>query len=171
VTAARGGGIEGSRDRGAGAGSLPGVPSITPSLDPSIPPIGRLLAVDWGTRRIGLAVTDPTRTIAQPLATLTRRAGRRFPLRQLRPYLDEFRPVGIIVGLPLTPEGAEGEAAAAAREVAGLIAEKTGLPVVLFDERFTTARAADADAVGGRVDRDQRAAAVLLQTWLERQRR
>jgi len=164
-------GIEGSRDRDTRADGGPRDSPIPPSLDHSIPPAGRLLAVDWGTKRIGLAVTDPTRTIAQPLATLTRRAGRRFPLQQLRPYLDEFRPVGIIVGLPLTPEGAEGAAAAAAREVAGLIAEKTGLPVVLFDERLTTARAAEADGAGGRVDRDQRAASVLLQTYLERQRR
>lgn len=165
------GGIEGSRDRGAANGALPGAPPIPPSVSPSIPPSGRLLAIDWGTKRIGLAVTDPTRTIAQPLATLTRRAGRRFPLQQLRPYLEEYRPVGIVVGLPLTAEGTEGEAAAAARAVAALVAEKTGLPVVLWDERMTTARAAEADAVGGRVDRDQRAAAVLLQSWLEAHRR
>jgi putative holliday junction resolvase len=136
----------------------------------AIPTEGRLLAIDWGTKRIGLAVTDPTRTIAQPLATLTRRPGRRFPMAQLRPYLDEFRPVGIVVGLPLTPEGTEGPAAAAARDVANLVTAKTGLPVVLHDERFTTARAAEADAVGGRVDRDQRAAAVLLQSYLESRR-
>jgi len=135
-----------------------------------VPPEGRLLAVDWGTKHIGLAVTDPTRTIAQPLATLTRRAGRRFPMQQLRRWLDEYAPTGVIVGLPLTPEGAEGPAAQAARAAAELIAAKTGLPVVLVDERMTTALAARADAVGGRVDRDQRAAAILLQAYLERER-
>ncbi|HEX9632865.1 MAG TPA: Holliday junction resolvase RuvX [Gemmatimonadales bacterium] len=135
-----------------------------------VPPEGRLLAVDWGSKHIGLAVTDPTRTIAQPLATLTRRAGRRFPMRQLRRWLDEYTPTGIIVGLPLTPEGAEGAAAQAARAAAELIAAKTGLPVLLVDERMTTALAARADGVGGRVDRDQRAAAVLLQAYLERER-
>ena len=134
------------------------------------PAEGRLLAVDWGEKRIGLAVTDPTRTIAQPLATLTRRAGRRFPLGSLRAYLEEYRPVGIVVGLPLTPEGTEGASAQAARAAAELIAEKTGLPVLLVDERMTTARAAEADAVGGRVDRDQRAASILLQGYLERER-
>jgi putative Holliday junction resolvase len=137
---------------------------------PALPAEGRLLAVDWGTKRIGLAVTDPTRTIAQPLATLTRRAGRRFPMQQLRPWLEEYAPVGIIVGLPLTAEGDEGPAALAARAAADLIAAKTGLPVVLADERMTTAQAARADAVGGRVDRDQRAAAILLQAYLERER-
>jgi len=136
-----------------------------------VPLKGRLLAVDWGTKRIGLAVTDPTRTIAQPLATLTRRAGRRFPMRQLRAWLDEYAPTGIIVGLPLTADGAEGSAALAARAAAELIATKTGLPVVLVDERMTTAQAARADGVGGRVDRDQRAAAILLQGYLERERR
>jgi len=145
-------------------------PSIPQSGDPSIPPAGRLLAVDWGEKRIGLAITDPTRMIAQPLATLTRRGGRRFPMRQLRRYLDEYAPTGIIVGLPLEPSGAEGPAARAAREVADLIHAKTGLPVVLADERLTTARAREADAVGGRVDRDQRAAAILLAGYLERER-
>ena len=143
------------------------VPGVPPSRASAVPVEGRLLAVDWGEKRIGLAITDPTRTIAQPLATLTRRTGRRFPMRQLRPYLEEYQPVGIVVGLPLTPEGTEGPAAAAARATAELIARVTGLPVVLHDERLTTARAAEADGVGGRVDRDQRAASVLLQTYLE----
>ena len=119
---------------------------MTTGRPPAFPPEGRLLAVDWGEKRIGLAVTDPTRTIAQPLATLTRRAGRRFPMQSLRAYLEEYRPVGIVVGLPLTPEGAEGPAAQAARAVAELIAEKTGLPVILMRERMTTARAATAVA-------------------------
>jgi len=142
-----------------------------PLTSAEFPPEGRLLAVDWGEKRIGLAITDPDRRIAQPLGTLTRRAGRRFPMQQLRHYLEEYRPVGVVVGLPLTPEGTEGTAAAAAREVAALIAHKTGLPVLLLDERMTTARAAAADVVrSARVDRDQRAAAVLLQAFLERRR-
>jgi len=128
---------------------------------------GRLLAIDWGTKRIGLAVSDPTGTIAQPLATLRRRAGRRFPMQQLGTYLAEYHPVRIVVGLPLEPGGGEGPSARAARETAALIAAKTGLPVVLVDERMTTARAREADAVGGRVDIDQRAAAVLLQAYLD----
>lgn len=140
---------------------------VPPGRGSALPTEGRLLAVDWGEKRIGLAITDPTRTIAQPLATLVRRTGRRFPMRQLRPYLDEYRPTGVVVGLPLTPDGLEGPAAGLAQEVAALIARTTGLPVVLHDERLTTARAAEADAVGGRVDRDQRAASVLLQSYLD----
>jgi putative Holliday junction resolvase len=135
------------------------------------PAEGRLLAIDWGTKRIGLAVSDPSGTIAQPLATLRRRAGRRFPMQQLRTYLAEYHPVGIVVGLPLEPGGGEGPGARAARETAALIAAKTGLPVALVDERMTTARARAAEAVGGRVDIDQRAATVLLQGYLDGGRR
>lgn len=133
---------------------------------------GRWLAVDWGTKRIGLAISDPTGTIAQPLATLTRRAGRRFPLQRLRGYLEEWRPVGIVVGLPLDAGGAEGPAAREARATAELIAAKTGLPVELLDERMTTARALEAvgPETGDRVDIDQRAAVVLLQLHLDRRR-
>jgi putative Holliday junction resolvase len=65
--------------------------------------------VDWGERRIGLAVSDPTQTLAQPLATLTRRAGKRFPMRKLRLHLDEIHPVGIVVGLPLGADAREGD--------------------------------------------------------------
>ncbi len=51
---------------------------------------GRVLGIDWGEKRIGLAISDPSSTIAQPLGTLTRRAGKRFPMRQLRSYLDRL---------------------------------------------------------------------------------
>jgi putative Holliday junction resolvase len=132
----------------------------------------RWLGVDWGAKRIGLALSDPSGTIAQPLATLVRRAGRRFPMQQLKSHLDRWRPVGIVVGLPLEADGSEGPAAQAAREVAQLIAEKAGLPVELMDERMTTARALEAGrpGKGARVDVDQRAAVVLLQLYLDRRR-
>lgn len=134
---------------------------------------GRWVAVDWGTKRIGLAVSDPSGTIAQPLATLTRRAGRRLPMQQLRAHLDALRPVGIVVGLPLESDGSEGAAAREARATADLVAAKTGLPVTLVDERMTTARALEAGHPkrGARVDVDQRAAVVLLQQFLDRRRR
>lgn len=141
-----------------------------------LPSSGRLLAVDWGTKRIGLALSDPGQTIAQPLATLTRRAGKRFPLRQLRHHLDRHHPVGIVIGLPLESDGSEGEAAGAARATGELIAAKTGLPVAYLDERMTTARALGAIRdLGGSVrgrhgEVDQLAATVLLQTFLDGRR-
>ena len=67
---------------------------------------GRLLGVDWGERRIGLALSDETRTLAQPLTTLTRRTGKRFPMRQLLGLMDRHAVTGVVLGLPLDLEGA-----------------------------------------------------------------
>jgi len=103
---------------------------------------GRLLAVDWGERRIGLALSDETQTLAQPLTTLSRRPGKRFPMAQLLDHITHNQVVGIIVGLPLDEAGAEGDAAHAAREVADAIKRRVpeGLEVTMWDERMTTAR-------------------------------
>src|SRR5207247_596923 len=80
--------------------------------------VGRLLGVDWGERRIGLALSDESQTLAQPLATLTRRAGKRFPMQKLVALLNAHSVVGVVVGLPLDAAAAEGPAAAAARTLA-----------------------------------------------------
>jgi len=141
-----------------------------------LPKKGRLLGVDLGEKRIGLALSDPSQTLAQPLATLTRRAGRRFPMRQLREHIDAQQPVGVVVGLPLTPEGAEDEWTAEARAVGALITEKSGLPVQYWDERMSTARALGAiSEMGGSTrgrkgDVDQLAATVVLQHFLDSRR-
>lgn len=141
-----------------------------------IPAEGRLLGVDWGEKRIGLAVSDPSQTIAQPLAVLTRRPGRRFPMQQLRRLLEAHRPVGVVVGLPLAPSGDEGPAARAARELGVLIGEKTGLPVTYWDERLTTARVlAAVSEMGGRArerpgEIDRLSATVILQSFLDSRR-
>lgn len=142
----------------------------------TLPAKGRLLGVDLGEKRIGLALSDPEQRVAQPLTTLTRRTGKRFPLRQLREHLERWTPVGVLVGLPLTEAGGEDARARAARAAGDLIAEKTGLPVHYWDERMTTARALSAVAeLGGRTrgrkgDVDPLAATVLLQTFLDRRR-
>jgi putative Holliday junction resolvase len=130
-----------------------------------------LLAVDWGERRFGLAVSDETQTLARPLAVLPRRPGKRFPMPKFLQLVAEARPVGLVVGLPLTPEGTEGVAAAAARELAGALGARTYLPVELVDERMTTARAHAELLASGQSSRgrymDAQAAAVLLQHFLE----
>jgi putative Holliday junction resolvase len=136
---------------------------------------GRLLAVDWGERRIGLALSDETQTLAQPLTTLTRRAGKRFPMAQLLEQVAKHNVVGIIVGLPLDEAGAEGDAAHAAREVADAIKRRVpeGLEVTMWDERMTTARALAAvremggSTRGRKADVDAMAAALLLQHYLD----
>jgi len=137
---------------------------------------GRLLGVDWGEKRIGLALSDESRTLAQPLATLTRRAGKRFPMAALREHLDRNAVTGVVVGLPLDAEGAEGDAAKAARVLADDIARRSGLPVALWDERFTTARVLSAvREMGGKTrtrkaDVDALAATLLLQHYLDASR-
>ena len=137
---------------------------------------GRLLGVDWGERRIGLALSDETRTLAQPLTTLTRRTGKRFPMREFLTLLEQHAVTGIVVGLPLDQDGAEAEAATAARALAGDIARRSGQPVELWDERLTTARALGAvRAMGGSTrgrkdDVDALAATLLLQHYLDAKR-
>jgi putative Holliday junction resolvase len=132
---------------------------------------GRLLAIDPGSKRIGLAISDPTQTIAQPLGTLTRRAGRRFPMGQLKAHLDREHPAGVVVGLPLDAEGDEGAAAREARASGALIAAKTGLPVAYWDERMSSARVVKDRGAVGRAVADALAATVILQTFLDGRRR
>ena len=141
-----------------------------------LPSEGRLLALDIGQRRIGLAVSDPTQTVSQPLATLTRRAGKRFPIRALLSHVEAQRAVGVVIGLPVSPGGTEDERAAQARAVGTLVHEKTHLPIDFWDERMTTARVlATAKEMGSgtrgrKEDIDRLAATVLLQTYLESRR-
>lgn len=135
-----------------------------------------MLGVDWGARRIGVALSDESQILAQPLATLTRRAGKRFPMSQLLAYLDARQVVGVVVGLPLDEHGAEGEAARAARALAEDIARRSGRPVELWDERMTTARVRQAiHEMGGKIrgraaDVDALAATLLLQHYLDAKR-
>ncbi len=141
----------------------------------NIPPAGRILAVDWGQRRIGLALSDETQTLAQPLATLTRRAGKRFPMAQLLEHIDRHQVVGIVVGLPLNEDGAEGDAAHAARDLSDDIKRRVGptREVILWDERMTTARVLAAvremggSTRGRKAEVDAMAAALLLQHFLD----
>ena len=141
-----------------------------------IPRSGRILAVDWGERRFGLAISDETQTIASPLGTLTRRTGKRFPMPAFLEYCAAQRPIGLVVGLPLTPEGHEGPAARSARDLAALLGARTYLPIELLDERMTTARAQAAireqqgSTRGRRGDVDALAATILLQQYLEHRR-
>ena len=139
---------------------------------------GRLLGVDLGERRIGLALSDESQTLAQPLATLTRRPGKRFPMAQLLEHITRHEVVGIVVGLPLDEAGDEGESARAARALADDIARRAEgrIPVALWDERMTTARVLAAvremggSTKGRKEDVDALAAALLLQHYLDAQR-
>ncbi|HEU4829750.1 MAG TPA: Holliday junction resolvase RuvX [Gemmatimonadales bacterium] len=141
-----------------------------------IPRTGRIIAADWGEVRIGLALSDETQLLASPLTTLTRRAGKRFPMQRFLDLVTAHAPVGIVVGLPLTGEGDEGDSALSARELADAMARRTGLPLYLQDERMSSARALGAireqggSTRGRREDVDSLAAAILLQQFLDRRR-
>ena len=141
-----------------------------------IPPHGRVLGLDWGTARIGLAISDETQLIATPLGALKRRAGKRLPMHDFLVAVERERPVGLVVGLPLDDDGHEGESAEAAREMAELFSARAGLPLDFTDEDFSTARVLQISRELGESARhraqeiDARAAAVLLQRWLEDRR-
>ncbi|MEN8114411.1 MAG: Holliday junction resolvase RuvX [Actinomycetota bacterium] len=132
----------------------------------------RVLGLDPGERRIGVALSDPTGTIASPHSVIDRRTTS--VADAVRSICEEFAVELIVVGLPTGLSGNEGPAAQAAREVAKTVGETTGLPVELQDERFTTVTAEAALLEGGvrrakRKDvRDKVAAAVILQGYLDR---
>jgi len=132
---------------------------------------GRVLALDFGTRRVGVAVSDPLGISAQPHSVLDGTdPGLMGIIGRLAGDLGVER---IVVGLPLSLDGSEGPAAAAARRFAAEVAASTGLPVNLLDERFTTVSAervlVEAGLTGRRrrVVRDRVAATVLLQSYLD----
>lgn len=133
----------------------------------------RLLAIDLGDRRIGLAISDPTGTIASPVGHLTRRPGKRPPVAEIMERAKALEAEGFVVGLPLNQEGDETERSGEARRVAAQLGERSGLPVRLVDERFTTAAAQRAiremggSTRGRKGDVDALAATVLLQHALQ----
>ncbi len=135
--------------------------------------MGRTLGLDVGERRIGVALSDPTGTIASPL-TVMPAAPRTCLGGELERICREREVERIVVGLPVCLDGTEGSAARQAREFARWVADVTGRPVELWDERLTTAEAERAMIAGGmRRDRrreaiDKVAAQILLQCYLDR---
>ncbi|MBI4540630.1 MAG: Holliday junction resolvase RuvX [Gemmatimonadetes bacterium] len=135
----------------------------------------RVLGIDYGERRIGMAISDPTRTIAQPLPTLRRRVGRRPPYQAILEIARRYEVDAIVVGLPLDLAGHETAWTAAARGVGDELARRLGVPVHYVDERLTSVRAERAVRSLGlprrereRKERVDAAAAVLiLQAWLD----
>jgi putative Holliday junction resolvase len=130
---------------------------------------GRLLAVDYGERRIGLAVSDPTGTIASPAGHIVRRPGKRPPLAEIIRRAEAVGARGFVVGLPLDEAGEDTPRSIEVRQIAAELGRRTGLPVELIDERFTTAAALRAvrelggTTRGRKGDVDALAATVLLQ--------
>lgn len=143
----------------------------------ALPASGRILAIDLGEVRLGLAVSDPGQVLGSPAETL------QVPRDQDGPTLDALvgaatrhEAAGLVVGYPRRLDGREGSAARRARWFAQRLADRTGLPVVLWDERFTTTEAErvmlgqNASRAERRESIDRVAAAVLLQSVLESRR-
>ena len=136
----------------------------------------RALGVDPGTKRIGLAVSDLSGTIASPLTVLQCSRSKEHDLREIaRVARDEEADV-IVIGLPVNMDGSHGKSAKAATALAKRLATLVDVPVELHDERLTTVTAdrsmmeAGLDAVQRRQRVDKVAAAVLLQSWLDARR-
>ena len=127
------------------------------------------MAIDWGDKRIGLALSDETRTIASPAGHILRRAGQRPPIAELVRRAKEHEVRAFVVGLPLDDRGEDTPRAAEVRAVAAELERRTGLPVALVDERYTTAaalrtvREMGGSTRGRKGDVDSLAAAILLQ--------
>ena len=99
------------------------------------------MGVDFGTRRIGLALSDPTGTIASPLDTVVRRASKRMPLARLADIAREHDVSSVVVGLPLDLKGEVTEWCAEVQRAGTTLAERLGVPVHFVDERMTSVRA------------------------------
>jgi putative Holliday junction resolvase len=135
----------------------------------------RVLAVDWGERRIGLAVSDPQQVIASGLKTLLVRSAAQGAQQVVQVAL-ELGAGCVVVGLPLLMDGRRGTAAEAAQRFADLVREQSGLPVETYDERLTSAlserRLHETGVRTGHAKErvDQGAAVALLESYLTRLR-
>jgi putative holliday junction resolvase len=124
----------------------------------------RVLALDHGSARCGAAISDPSGTLATPLRAVER-PDTKNGLAAVARLAEESGAERIVVGLPLTLAGQEGEQALKARTFAERLAGKVSIPVALHDERMTTRLA---ERTGGQGDADSRAAAHLLESYLAR---
>ena len=137
--------------------------------------VARILAVDYGEKRIGLAVSDELGLTASPLMTLTRRSDDE-TVRQIAQLASKLRVAQIVVGLPRRTDAQEGEMERKVKAFAEKLRQKVSVTVVLFDERFTTRIAeqvlleADLSRRKRKQVRDRLSAVILLQSFLEAQR-
>jgi putative Holliday junction resolvase len=132
----------------------------------------RVLAIDYGSVRIGLALSDPTGTLARPLPFVPARGDAKLA-RELAALAQKEQAELILLGLPRNMDGSHGDAAAKVKTFAAALGQATKIPIQLADERLTTVQASrqlheagkDTRAQRGRIDSE--AATVLLQGWLD----
>ncbi len=136
------------------------------------PASGRLLALDLGTKHVGVAVSDELQFTSRPVAVLERRAWKKF-LKQIILFLDKFDAVGLVLGLPLNTDGSESEMSHEARRLARNFSLSINVPVFLMDERLTSYEAKgyltklglSEKEIWDRVDSE--AAAIILSDFLQ----
>jgi putative holliday junction resolvase len=134
---------------------------------------GRVAGIDYGTVRVGIAISNPERTIASPLENYTRR-GQQQDAERFRRLVADERVVLFVVGLPIHLDGGESAKSIEARQYGRWLGETTGVPVEFFDERFTSREAeesllaADMTRKRRKKRRDMLAAQIILSAYLER---
>ena len=124
----------------------------------------RVVALDYGSARCGVAVSDPTRTLATPLEPVVRPATRR-GFGRLVGLIGELEADTVLVGLPLSLSGGDSVQTRETRAFVQRLRDRLNVPIEVYDERFTTKLA---HRSGGAAAEDSRAAAVLLEGWLAR---
>ena len=123
----------------------------------------RVLALDYGRARCGCAVSDPTWVVATPLEPVLA-PGTRRGIGRIRALVTELGAERVLVGLPLSLSGGDSAQTEETRAFAARLEQTLSIPVELYDERFTTRLA---ERAGGRASEDSRAAAHLLESWLQ----
>ena len=140
----------------------------------STPETGRVLAIDVGSKRIGLALSDPRRVLASLLETVAARP-RPLALHLILGHIEAHAVTRVVFGLPLELDGTEGRAVRKAREWVEALGAKTDVPLEEFDERFSSVAAeralleANVSRAGRKEATDRVAAAIFLQAWLDRE--
>ena len=145
------------------------------SISDPLPRAGRLAALDYGSVRIGVAITDPDQKFASPLENYTRR-GEQQDAAWLVKTVQQERIVGLVIGLPLHLSGQESQKSQEVRQFVAWLRKLVTIPLVTFDERFTTSQANELLAEAGftakqrKERRDKLAAQILLVSYLESDR-
>jgi putative Holliday junction resolvase len=133
----------------------------------------RAVGIDLGEKRIGVAISDSSGSLATPYEVVARTGSRDQDHRRIRAIVEEVEAEILVVGLPLSLDGSEGKAAQGARKEAEAIQQTILIPIEMHDERFTTVEAErilkeqGLNAAERRKVVDKVAAAILLQAWME----
>ena len=149
--------------------------SETTLIDDPLPPRGRLIAVDVGSARVGLALCDADRLVVSPLETLYRK-NPEFNWLCFRRVIAQEQPVGFVVGLPIHMDGSENTQTGRCREFGAWLRGRSGLPVAFWDERCTSSAAesilweAGLSHAQRKARQDQVAALLFLQSYLDSRR-